>query len=78
VRRCTAGIRNLDVARAEAEQDRELSASGIARRRAEICDQAMSNWRTSDFWISRRRPWLETLMRRKGSKIVTRSRFRRF
>ena len=35
-------IRKVDLDCAEAEQNPDLSASAIARRRAEICDQAMS------------------------------------
>ncbi len=34
-------VRRLDVACVEVEQTRELSAGGIARRRAELCDQAL-------------------------------------
>jgi hypothetical protein len=34
-------IRKVDQACIEAEQNRELSAGGIGRRRAEICDQAL-------------------------------------
>jgi hypothetical protein len=34
-------VRNVDLGCLEAEQDRELSAGGIARRRAELCDQAL-------------------------------------
>ena len=34
-------VRNVDLGCLKAEQDRELSAGAIARRRAEICDQAM-------------------------------------
>jgi hypothetical protein len=52
-RRCCSGHRpfhtgrlplncRVDLDCAEAEQDHELSAGGIARRRAELCDQAMS------------------------------------
>ena len=35
-------VREVDLACREAERDREHSAGGIARRRAELCDQAMS------------------------------------
>ena len=35
-------IRKVDLGCLEAEQDRVLSASGIARRRAELCNQAMT------------------------------------
>ena len=35
-------VRNVDVACREAEQDCELSAGAIARRRAELCDRAMN------------------------------------
>jgi hypothetical protein len=35
-------IRKVDLDCAEAEQDRELAAGGIAHRRAELCDQAMT------------------------------------
>ncbi len=35
-------VRNVDLRCREAEQDRELSASAIARRRAAIADEAMS------------------------------------
>ncbi len=35
-------VRGVDLACAEAEQDPELSGSGIVRRRAEICDQTMT------------------------------------
>ena len=44
-------VRNLDVACLKAEQDRQLSAGGIARRRAELCDQALrklANFRSFD------------------------------
>lgn len=34
-------VRDVDLGCLKAEQDRELSAGAIARRRAEICDQAM-------------------------------------
>jgi hypothetical protein len=34
-------VRSVDIACVEAEEDSELSANGIARRRAEICDQAL-------------------------------------
>jgi hypothetical protein len=34
-------VRKVDVRCGEAEQDRELFASGLTRRRAGICDQAM-------------------------------------
>ncbi len=34
-------VRRVDLACFEAEEDPEHSASGIARRRAEICDQAL-------------------------------------
>jgi hypothetical protein len=34
-------IRNVDFRCLEAEQNRELSAGGIGRRRTEICDQAL-------------------------------------
>jgi len=34
-------IRKVDQACIEAEQNKELSAAGIGRRRAEICDQAL-------------------------------------
>jgi hypothetical protein len=34
-------VRSLDVACLEAERDREPPAGGIARRRSEICDQAL-------------------------------------
>ncbi len=34
-------VRTIDVACIQAEQDRELSAGGIARRRAELSDQAL-------------------------------------
>ncbi len=34
-------VHSVDAACIEAEQDRELSASGINRRRAELCDQAL-------------------------------------
>ena len=34
-------VRSLDVACLEAEHDREPPAGGIARRRAELCDQAL-------------------------------------
>ena len=34
-------VRNVDLGCLKAEQDRELSSGAIARRRAEICDQAM-------------------------------------
>jgi hypothetical protein len=34
-------VRKADLACIEAEQDRELSAGGIARRRAELCDQVL-------------------------------------
>ena len=35
-------IRGVDVACLEAEQDRELSATAIRRRRAELCDRALA------------------------------------
>lgn len=35
-------VRKLDLDCAEAEQNPDLSASAIARRRAQLCDQAMS------------------------------------
>ena len=34
-------VRDVDLGCLEAEQDRQLSAGAIARRRAEICDQAL-------------------------------------
>ncbi len=34
-------VRKVDLACSEVEENGELSASGIARRRAEICDQAL-------------------------------------
>ena len=36
-------VRSVDIACVEAEQDRQLSAGGIARRRAELCNHAMTN-----------------------------------
>lgn len=36
-------IRKVDLGCLEAEQSRELFAGGIARRRAELCDQALRN-----------------------------------
>ncbi len=44
-------VRNVDIACAEVEQDRELSAGAIARQRAEICDRALiqlANFRSSE------------------------------
>ena len=35
-------VRKVDLACLEAEQDRESSASSIARRRTEVCDKAMA------------------------------------
>jgi hypothetical protein len=35
-------VRQVDLDCAEVEQDRELAAGGIARHRAQLCDQAMS------------------------------------
>ena len=44
-------VRRLDIACCEAEHDREPSVGGIARRRAELCDQALrklANFRPFD------------------------------
>ena len=63
-------VRDVDLGCLKAEQDRELSAGAIARRRAEICDQVMIKLATFRLFTSRRKHYLKTLLRWRGCAIA--------